>query len=166
MKPNLKKSNELVKRINKLKRKHKNFTVSTTGKTAVAKKIKPKKTKLAFKKGGKVKGLKKRKFTEPTFTEVLVTVKKISRFAGKKPNTIVLWQCRVMQEFLQGFLLNMFVMPELVYKYVESELEDCGIYTKPAVITNYDHYRRGIKMNRLPKGLKTQSIKTLVIETI
>lgn len=109
---------------------------------------------------------KKRKFTKPTFTEVLVTVKKTTHFAGKKPTTVVLWQCRVMQDFLEMFLLNMFVMPWPVYKYVESELEDCGIYTKPAVITNYDYYRRGIKKNRLPKGFKTQSIKTLTIEVI
>ena len=160
MKLNLKKSNELVKRLKKLKRKRKNFTVSVTPKSATIK-------KLNFKKGGKkVKSIKKRKFTEPTFTEVLVTVKKTTHFAGKKPTTRVLWQCRVMQEFLEMFLLNMFVMPWPVYKYVVGELEDCGIYTKPAVITNYDHYRRGIKKNRLPKGFKTQSIKTLTIEVI
>lgn len=159
MKPNLKKSNELVKRINKLKRKRKNFTISVTPKLKRLK-IKRKFTDL------KKVTTKKLKFTEPTFTEVLVTVKKITRFAGKKPTTVTLWQCRVMQEFLPSFLLNMFVMPELVYKHIATDLENAGIYTSPAVITNYDHYRRGIKKNRLPKGIKTQSIKTLTIETI
>ncbi len=142
---------DVRKKIAKLKRRKKNFTVFSTPS------------------GLSVKKHKKEKIWVPPYLgELKISFKKSYAYKNKKMNTITLWECKVDQEYLEMFLRNVFIsmLPGFDYKKIVETLAKHDNIVLPVEVKRFNYYIGGVKKRKLKSDTVMSQVKKIIIEII